>query len=46
MAGKNVTDGRVGEKYSKLCNREERVLSMALILGMAGEKYSISLWLE
>lgn len=41
--GKNVRDGRVGEKYSKLCNGEGPVLTMALILGMAGEKYSISL---
>lgn len=41
-----VKDGRAGEKYSKLCNREGQVLTMALILGMTGEKYSISIWLE
>ena len=41
-----VRDGRAGEKYSKLCNREGWVLTMALILGMTGEKYSISVWLE
>ena len=41
-----VRDGRAGEKYSKLCNREGRVLTMALILGMTGEKYSISICLE
>ena len=46
MAGKNVRDERVGEKYSKLCNKEGHVLTMALILGMTGEKYSISIWLE
>lgn len=44
--GKNVRDERVGEKYSKLCNREGQVLTIALILGMTGEKYSISIWLE
>ena len=42
-----VRDGRAGEKYSKLlCNREGPVLTMALILGMIHEKYSISLRLE
>ena len=46
VAGKNVRDERAGEKYSKLCNREGQVLTMALILGMTGEKYSISIWLE
>ena len=46
MADKNVRDERAGEKYSKLCNREGQVLTMALILRMTGEKYSISIWLE
>lgn len=46
MASKNVRDERAGEKYSKLCNTEGQVLTMALILGMTGEKYSISIWLE
>ena len=46
MAGRNVRDGRAAEKYSNLCNREGQVLTMALILGMTGEKYLISLWLE
>ena len=46
VVGKNVRDERVEEKYSKLGNREGQVLTMALILGMTGEKYSISIWLE